>query len=360
MVVAACEEPMIQVIELRKEFRIYRHHRGGLGALRNLFTSEYRAIHAVDGVSFAIAPGELVGYLGPNGAGKSTTIKILTGILTPTSGVAQVAGRVPWEQRRQYVQHIGVVFGQRTGLWWDLPTIESFDLLRHIYRVPAPRYRENMTQFEALLELGPFLNTPVRSLSLGQRMRADLAAALLHDPQILFLDEPTIGLDVVAKERIRQFIRAINRERGVTVILTTHDLGDVEKLCERVIMIDQGRLMYDGALADLRARFGGGRVLVVDFEAAPEEIALPGVEVIRREANRAWLRVAQAEGAVAEAVPALFRAYAVRDLAIQAPEIEEVVRQIYEGRLLDERPKITGSSGSASTFSAANTRNVLR
>ena len=332
---------MIRVRDLHKDFRVYRHHRGGLGALRNLATREYRTVHAVDGVSFDIAAGGLVGYLGPNGAGKSTTIKILTGILTPSSGEVSVDGRVPWLQRKEHVQRIGVVFGQRTGLWWDLPVIESFDLLRHIYRVPADRYRQNMRIFEELLELGPFLSTPVRSLSLGQRMRADLAAALLHDPRLLFLDEPTIGLDVVAKERIRQFIKAVNRERGATVILTTHDLGDVEKLCERVIMIDRGRLMYDGALAELRARFGEGRVLVVDFETPPAGTTfaacpLPGAQFMRQEGRRAWFRVTNENGGLAELMPVLLRDYRVRDLSIEEPEIEEVVRRIYEGHLLGE------------------------
>jgi ABC-2 type transport system ATP-binding protein len=331
---------MIHIHDLHKDFRVYRHHRGGLGALRNLVTREFQVVRAVDGVSFDIARGELVGYLGPNGAGKSTTIKILTGILVPTGGEVRVGdgrGRVPWQQRREHVAHIGVVFGQRTSLWWDLPVVESFDLLRHIYRVPEDRFRHNMALFEELLELGPFLNTPVRGLSLGQRMRADLAAALLHEPPLLFLDEPTIGLDVVAKERIRQFIKAINRERGVTVILTTHDLGDVEKLCERVIMIDHGRLMFDGALAALRARFGRGRSLVVDFETMPDSISLPGATLIRTEGNRAWFRIAQANGSpgVAELMPVLFRDYRVRDVSLVEPEIEEVVREIYEGKLLN-------------------------
>ena len=310
-----------------------------MGALRNLVTREFQVIRAVDGVSFDIARGELVGYLGPNGAGKSTTIKILTGILVPTGGEVRVGdgrGRVPWQERREHVAHIGVVFGQRTSLWWDLPVIESFDLLRHIYRVPQDRFRRNMALFDELLELGPFLNTHVRGLSLGQRMRADLAAALLHDPPLLFLDEPTIGLDVVVKERIRQFIKAINRERGVTVILTTHDLGDVEKLCERVIMIDHGRLMFDGALATLRTRFGRGRILVVDFENAPDAVSLPGAMLIRTEGHRAWFRISQTNGSpgVAELMPVLFRDYRVRDVSLVEPEIEEVVREIYEGKLL--------------------------
>ena len=333
---------MIQVTTLHKEFRVYRHYRGALGAVRNLVTREHHVVRAVDGVSFDIAAGELVGYLGPNGAGKSTTLKILTGILVPTSGAVRVDGRVPWEQRQEHVRRIGAVFGQRTSLWWDLPVVESLDLLRYIYRVPADRYRQNMRLFEDLLELGPFLETPVRGLSLGQRMRADLAAALLHDPNLLFLDEPTIGLDVVAKERIRGFIRAINRERGVTVILTTHDLGDVEKLCERVIMIDHGRLVFDGALQTLRQRFGEGRVLVVDFETPPARLELPDAEVIRQEANRVWLRVATNQGSnagagsVASIVPLLFRDYRVLDLSVQEPEIEEVVRRIYEGHLLKD------------------------
>jgi len=335
---------MIHIHDLHKDFRVYRHHRGGLGALRNLVTREFQVVRAVDGISFGIAAGELVGYLGPNGAGKSTTIKILTGILVPTGGEVRVDGRVPWQQRREHVAHIGVVFGQRTSLWWDLPVIESFDLLRRIYHVPDARFTRNLARFEEMLELGPFLSTPVRNLSLGQRMRADLAAALLHDPPLLFLDEPTIGLDVVAKERIRQFIKAINRERSTTIILTTHDLGDVEKLCERVIMIDHGRAVYDGALADLRARFGGDRVLVVDFETAPAADALagqslPDAQLMRIDGNRAWFRIARANGSrrMAELMPVLFRDFRVRDVSVEEPEIEEVVRQIYEGNLLSRR-----------------------
>lgn len=327
---------MIEVRELRKEFRVYRHHRGGLGALRNLVTRQFSSVCAVDGVSFDIKDGELVGYLGPNGAGKSTTLKMLTGILVPTSGHLLVDGRIPWQQRREHVYHIGAVFGQRTGLWWDLPVVESMDLLRHIYRVPDDRYRANMALFGELLGLDEFLDTPVRNLSLGQRMRADLAGALLHNPKLLFLDEPTIGLDVVAKERIRAFIRSVNRERGTTVILTTHDLGDVEKLCERVIMIDRGKIMFDGALETLRRRFGEGRVLVVDFETLPCELALPGAELMRTEGNRAWLRVAAngSMGGVAPVVAELFRLHHVLDLSVQEPEIEEIVRRIYEGHLL--------------------------
>ncbi len=329
---------MIQVNDLHKEFYVYKHHRGGFGAIRNLVTRDHTTVRAVDGVSFHISDGELVGYLGPNGAGKSTTLKMLTGILVPTSGEVQIDGRIPWQQRRQHVQNIGAVFGQRTSLWWDLPVIESLDLLHHIYRVPESRYRHNLALFSDLLGLADFLDTPVRSLSLGQRMRADLAAALLHDPRLLFLDEPTIGLDVVAKERIREFIRTINRERGTTIILTTHDLGDVEKLCERVIMIDHGKLMFDGALAALRQQFGQGRVLVVDFQTMPPALDLQGAELIRTEANRAWLRVrtpSNGDGTgLAAVVAGLFRDHFILDLSVQEPAIEEIVRRIYEDNLL--------------------------
>src|SRR4051795_4896531 len=250
---------LIDVEDLRKTFRVAVRHGGRLGAFKTLLRREYRSIPAVDGVSFQLEAGEMVGYIGPNGAGKSTTIKMLTGILVPTSGHIVVDGRVPHQQRVEHVRRIGVVFGQRTQLWWDLPTIDSFELLRHIYRIPEARWRANLREFVELLDLGPFLETPVRQLSLGQRMRADLVAALLHEPAILFLDEPTIGLDVVAKERIRQFLADINRARGVTVLLTTHDLEDITRLCQRVVLIDHGHVIYDGGLEDLRTRFGRQR-----------------------------------------------------------------------------------------------------
>ncbi|HWQ13759.1 MAG TPA: AAA family ATPase, partial [Roseiflexaceae bacterium] len=236
-------------------------------------------------------------------------------------------------QRVEHVRRIGVVFGQRTQLWWDLPTIESFELLRHVYRIPLARWRANLDAFTGLLELGPFLDTPVRQLSLGQRMRADLAAALLHDPAILFLDEPTIGLDVVARERIRQFLRQINRERGVTVILTTHDLGDVERLCRRVILIDHGHVIYDGDLEALRERFGRWRTLVVDLAATPDgatAIEAPGAEVARAEGPRVWLRFDRRATTAAALIAAVAARYPVRDLTVEEPEIEAIVRDIYQ------------------------------
>ena len=326
--------PLIQVTDLHKDFQVYKHHRGTVGAIRNLFTREYRVVRAVDGVTFGIEAGELVGYLGPNGAGKSTTIKMLTGILVPTRGEVVVAGRVPWQRRVDHARGIGVVFGQRTNLWWDLPVIESLDLLRHVYRVPADRYERNLAHFCELLGLDDFLYTPARSLSLGQRMRADLAAALLHDPRIVFLDEPTIGLDVVAKDRIRRFIQSINREHGVTVVLTTHDLGDVQRLCERVMMIDHGRLLFDGSLDDLLARFGGERELVVDFAEDYDDVSVDGARVADRDGRRVAYRFARGAISASELIQRLSARYRIEDLSVREPHIEDTVRRIYEQGLL--------------------------
>jgi ABC-2 type transport system ATP-binding protein len=321
---------LIEVENLRKTFSVAVRRAGRLGAVKTLLARQYRHVSAVDGVSFEVAAGEMVGYIGPNGAGKSTTIKMLTGILVPSGGHIAVDGRVPHQQRVEHVRRIGVVFGQRTQLWWDLPTIESFELLRHIYRIPAARWRANLEEFTALLELGPFLETPVRQLSLGQRMRADLAAALLHEPAILFLDEPTIGLDVVAKERIRQFLASINRERGVTVILTTHDLEDITRLCQRVVLIDHGHVIYDGGLEDLRTRFGRQRTLVVDLEEAANGLQVPNAEMVRREGPRVWLRFDREATTAAALIAAVAARYRVRDLTVEEPAIEGIVRGIYE------------------------------
>lgn len=326
--------PLIEVSNLQKTFRVAVPRKGRFGALRTLLSREYRQVQAVDGVSFEVGAAEMVGYLGPNGAGKSTTLKMLTGILVPSGGRITVAGRDPHRQRLEHVRRIGVVFGQRPQLWWDLPTIDSFELLRHVYRIPLDRWRANMAAFDELLELGPFLQTPVRQLSLGQRMRADLAAALLHDPAILFLDEPTIGLDVVAKERIRQFLQQINRERGVTILLTTHDLADVERLCRRVVLIDHGRVIFDGALDALRARFGRQRTLVVDLAGNGDAghaagLSVPHAEVVRREGPRVWLRFDREATTAAALIAEVAARYPVRDLTVEEPEIEAIVRDIY-------------------------------
>ncbi|MCB9432618.1 MAG: ATP-binding cassette domain-containing protein [Ardenticatenaceae bacterium] len=326
---------MITVQNLQKHFKLNKQYRGAWGSVRTLFSREYEVVKAVDDISFEVARGELVGYLGPNGAGKSTTIKMLTGLLVPSGGELAVNGRLPWRDRQAYVARIGAVFGQRTTLWWDLPVIESLELLQHIYHVPNGRFRQNLADFETMLELKPFLNTPVRSLSLGQRMRADLCAALLHDPDLLFLDEPTIGLDVVAKERIRQFIRHVNRERGTTVLLTTHDLSDVQKLCDRVLIIDRGKLLYDGSLDALQTRFGGRRELVVDLAEPYSDVSVAGATVVARENGRVTYQFTREEIGASELIGRLSQRFRIQDLAVREPDIEATVRRIYEERLLE-------------------------
>ena len=325
-------EAIISARGLSKTFWVARHRRGMFGALRGLVDRGGREVRAVDGITFDVAAGEVVGYVGPNGAGKSTTIKMLTGILVPTSGEARVAGLVPWRQRKLLARRIGVVFGQRTQLWWDLPLIESLELLRYVYRVPADRFRANLAELRDLLELDAFLDTPVRQLSLGQRMRGDLAAAVLHDPPLLYLDEPTIGLDVVAKARVREFLSRINRERGATILLTTHDLADVEALCRRMIVIDHGHLLYDGDIDELRRRYGTHRTLVVDLQDGADAgaVAVPGAELVKAEGPRRWLRFDRQAVSAADLIAAVVGRYPVRDVDIEEPAIEDIVRRIYQ------------------------------
>ena len=320
---------------LAKSFAVKRHRAGAFGALRSLVDREPgTSFTAVDNISFEIGRGEMVGYIGPNGAGKSTTIKMLTGILVPSSGSATVAGLTPWESRKQLAQRIGVVFGQRTQLWWDLALIDSLELLRHMYRVPDERFRLNLDHARELLGLDEFLKTPVRQLSLGQRMRGDLAAALLHDPEILYLDEPTIGLDIVAKARIREFLAALNRDRQVTVLLTTHDLADIEHLCRRIIVIDHGQVMYDGDLEALRTRFGGRRHIIVDFDQDPDPsiTALDNgdIAIVGQEGPRVRIAFDRAAITAPELLGRAGRYGQVRDMSIEEPQIEDVIRQMYE------------------------------
>src|SRR5579859_6437169 len=297
-------EVMIEVEQLCKTFRVARRRPGLLGGIRSVVDPEVRIVQAVRDLSLHVERGEMIGLVGPNGAGKSTTIKMLTGILVPSSGTMHVAGLNPTSQRRQLASRIGVVFGQRTQLWWDLPLIDSLRLLRHLYRVPEARHAATLTQLRAMLELDEFIQTPVRQLSLGQRMRGDLAAALLHEPELLYLDEPTIGLDVVAKARIREFLLSINAEQGVTVLLTTHDMDDVETLCPRMVIIDHGRKLYDGTVSNIRERFGGERTLIAVLDPAElnrlarsaqesEQYVLAdlpaGVRLLRNEGPRFWI-----------------------------------------------------------------------
>ena len=281
--------PIITVEHLSKNFKVHKRRKGFWGSLGSTVSREHDIIKAVDNVNFTLERGELVGYIGANGAGKSTTIKMLTGILVPTSGHIDVMGLTPYLHRKENARRIGVVFGQRTQLWWDLPVIDSFELLKHIYEIPEKLYKQNLEFFSDLLQLHPYLSTPVRKLSLGQRMRCDLTAALLHNPEILYLDEPTIGLDVVAKEQVRQFLKQINAERKVTVILTTHDLNDVEQVCQRLIIIDSGKIIYDGGIDALKKQYGKTRMLIVDLAHAYPDIQLENVKLTRREENRIWL-----------------------------------------------------------------------
>lgn len=338
---------MIDVEELSKTFRVARRRAGVLGALRSVVDPDVRIVDAVQKLSMQVERGEMIGLVGPNGAGKSTTIKMLTGILMPSSGNVHVAGLIPIQQRRELAARIGVVFGQRTQLWWDLPLIDSLRLLRHLYRVPEARHTANLTQLRAMLELDEFIDTPVRQLSLGQRMRGDLAAALLHEPELLYLDEPTIGLDVVAKARIREFLLELNARKETTIILTTHDMDDIEMLCPRMMIIDHGRKLYDGTVSSIRERFGGGRTLIAvldpvalaalphDAQGQPVLKNLPhGVRHVRSEGPRLWLNFGHDAMPAHELVAWLGARHQLRDVTFQEPEIEDIIRRIYEEGLL--------------------------
>jgi ABC-2 type transport system ATP-binding protein len=321
--------PPIIVENLRKTFRVAQRRNGLWGAATGLFHRAYRDVHALEDVSFTINAGELVAYIGPNGAGKSTTVKVLSGILVPTSGRCEVLGRVPWKQRVEHVSHIGVVFGQRTQLWWDLPVIESFELLRDIYRVEQRMYQRTIDELIALLRLESLLDVPVRQLSLGQRMRCDLAAALVHAPPILFLDEPTIGLDAVSKLAVRDFIKRLNAERGVTVILTTHDMDDIEALCTRVMLINFGRILSDGTLDELRARVTTERWLVIDLADEHQRVADDDVTIVKREGARVTLSFDPQRVRSAELIARLTSRYPVRDLFVHNPPIEQIIARLY-------------------------------
>ncbi len=322
--------PQISVHNLHKTYRVAERRAGLVGAIAGLVHRRHRDVVALQDVSFDIEPGELVGYIGPNGAGKSTTVKILSGILVPDAGTCTVDGLVPWQDRVAHVGRIGVVFGQRTQLWWDLPAIESFDLLRHIYRTPEAAHRRTRDELIEQLQLQDFLDTPVRQLSLGQRMRCDVAAALLHNPAILFLDEPTIGLDAVSKLAVRDFIRQRNRDRGITVILTTHDMDDIEALCTRVLVIGDGTILSQGSVQDLRRLVSTERHLIIDLEgdAAPQ-VQDPEAEVIAVEGHRVQLRFDPERTPAAQLIGRITSRCPVRDLFVENPPIEELVAALY-------------------------------
>ena len=325
-------EPIVRVSHLTKVFRSFRREEGLAAALRSLVRRTATEVSAVADVNFEIAPGEMVGYIGANGAGKSTTIKMLTGILTPTSGEIRCNGFVPHRERTRYVATIGVVFGQRTQLWWDIAVVESFRLLKEIYGLSEQQYRERMDLFDKVLGLKAYLHQPVRKLSLGERMRCDLAASLLHRPPLLFLDEPTIGLDVVAKANVREFLQEINGRDGTTVLLTTHDLADIETLCKRVIVIDHGRLLFDGALNELRDRILPVTSIVFDVKRAPDpsELTFQGTAIREIGLHRYRLDLDRRVVAPATAVKDIVNRFDVSDLKIEEPEVEAVVKRIYQ------------------------------
>lgn len=320
---------MIELRHIQKTFRVARRSAGLSQAVKSLFRREYETVNALQDVSFTIRDGEMVGYIGPNGAGKSSTIKIMSGVLTPDGGECTINGRVPWKERTAHVREIGVVFGQRSQLWWDVPVIDSFELIRDIYRVDSQAYHKTLSRLTELLQIGEIVKTPARQLSLGQRMRCEIAASLLHNPKILFLDEPTIGLDAVSKLAVRDFIRAINRENGTTVILTTHDMQDIEALTERILLIGKGRILLDGSLSDLKARNSSHKTLTVAYEGG----VLPSWEEITVKENkegRAVLSVDTRTLSISEAISRISAAVGVKDISVTGESIDELVVSLYQ------------------------------
>ncbi|MBD5468456.1 MAG: ATP-binding cassette domain-containing protein [Lachnospiraceae bacterium] len=315
-------ENIIEVGDIKKYYRIAKRGKGMTASLKYLFNRSYEIKKAVDTVSFSIKRGEIVGFIGPNGAGKSTTIKILSGILYPDAGDVTIRGYIPYKQRKQYVKHIGVVFGQKTQLNWDLPLIESFELMKFIYRIPQEKYEKNLSLFSKLLEMEDFINQPVRQLSLGQRMRGDIVAALLHSPEIVFLDEPTIGLDVVAKEKIREFIRYINEKEQTTILFTTHDMQDIEKVCDRLIIIDKGKKIYDGSIDQIKNKYANSKTVEILLENDEKETRTFDIS----------------ETPMNTVMENLFAQKNIKDISICEPEIDGIIRDIYEGRLVLDDP----------------------
>lgn len=329
---------MIYAEHLKKEFKKSIKQPGLAGSVKSLFHPKTEIVKAVDDISFSVEKGEILGFIGPNGAGKSTVIKMLTGILTPTSGVCRIGGKIPQENRKEYVRGIGVVFGQRTQLWWDLPLLETYSVLKEIYEVPEQDFKRRMAFLNEVLELEGFIKSPVRTLSLGQRMRADIAASMLHSPKVLFLDEPTIGLDVVVKDNIRKAIEKINEEEKTTIILTTHDLSDIELLCKRIVMIDKGKNVFDGSIQELKSNYGQMRELCFEMESEngldalryEEKFSVPAEDIrVTRDGCSAVVRFNSDSIPVGELLAYTLSNIRVKDINVKDADIEEIIRRIY-------------------------------
>ncbi len=319
---------MIEFEGISKTYRVAKRQAGFGNAVKALFSREYELVNALNNVSFTIRDGEMVGYIGPNGAGKSTTIKVMCGVLTPDSGSCVINGRVPWKERIAHVREIGVVFGQRSQLWWDVPVIDSFDLIRDMYKIEEASYRGNLSELTELLDLKELLKTPTRNLSLGQRMRCEIAASLLHNPKILFLDEPTIGLDAVSKLSVRQFIQRLNTQRGTTVILTTHDMQDIEALTQRILLIGKGRILLDGDLEQLKRQVSQRRTLTVSYRGKPPALTA-GMRVEQHREGRMVVSLDPAVLPVSQAIAALAAQTELLDISVSEISTEEMVAALY-------------------------------
>lgn len=321
---------MIEVESLSKSFKVVRRKEGIGSALKSLLKPEYSFVNALEEVSFKISEGEIVGYIGPNGAGKSTTIKIISGILVPDSGKCNILGNIPWKNRIEHVKNIGVVFGQRSQLWWDVPVIDSYNLLKDIYKIPEKSFKDSLDLLTSTLDLSTLLTVPVRQLSLGQRMRCEIGASLLHSPKILFLDEPTIGLDAVSKIAVRNFIKTINKEKKITVILTTHDMNDIEALSERIILIGKGRVLLDGTLTELKNRFITHKTLTIDFSESDVDIEIPGTTILSKTKESMSLSVDLDKIKVSEAIGMLSQSLDIKDVSVDTRPIEEIIVDLYK------------------------------
>ncbi|MBN2795922.1 MAG: ATP-binding cassette domain-containing protein [Clostridia bacterium] len=320
---------MIKVNHINKTFKVAKRKAGVLSSIKSLFFQKFTKVQALQDISFSIKEGEIVGYIGPNGAGKSTTIKIMSGILTPDSGTCKILDKTPWLERIEHVKNIGVVFGQRSQLWWDVPVVDSFELIKDIYRITDAHYEETLNLLTDSLNLHDILKTPVRQLSLGQRIRCEIAASLLHNPKILFLDEPTIGLDAVSKIAVRNFIKAINEKRKTTVILTTHDMSDIEALATRIILIGKGQLLYDGNLEHLKEKYITHKKIIVDHYEYQSKIDLPYTEVLKTTPDRTILSVNIKEIKVSSIIQQLSGLMEIHDITVEDPPVEEIIVDLY-------------------------------